>query len=582
MYEKPKPVLRVAVIGAGASGLAAIKCCLDESLVPTCFEKSDGIGGLWRFDEKPTPGRAGVYRSTTINTSKELLAYSTFPPPADFPNFMHHSKLYQYMKLYAEEYGLKRCIQFNIEVISVEKTVNFDKNDQWNVTTKTWNSKEQREIERTEVFDAVMVCTGHHAYPNNPAENIHGYETFQGRVTHGHDYRDHKPFENRRVMVVGLGNTGGDLAAELSRHSTKTYLSTRRGAWVINRIAHRGLPYDCEVVTRLFKYLMNITPSSTLNWFYEKKMTDRFDHELYGLKPKHRIMSQHPLVNDELPARIANGTVTVVPDVSHFKHNGIVTSDGILQEVDDVIFATGYIIKFPFLSNDVITVEDNNNLSPLYKHVFPIPDTEHPTIALIGNVQPVGGLMPIAEMQSRWATRVFKGICKLPSKAEMQKEIDDKKRSLQRRYVNSKRHTIQVDYMDYIDEIASEIGASPNIAKLFISDPILAWHVLNGPASAYQFRLQGPGTWNGARHAIVTQWQRIHEGYGRKVPAKPNSQSQFCKDFKPTRDRTLLVDKSPSEGQISFKKSINTASIFDLIFIIIMLMSATLIFAFPL
>lgn len=176
---------RIAVIGAGASGLAAIKCCLDENLEVTCFEKSDGIGGLWRFTKKATPGRAGVYRTTVINSSKELLAYSTFPPPPEFPNFMHHTKLLEYMCLYADKYDLRQHVRFNTEVITVSKSADFDNRGDWVVVSKSSDMEESV----TEKFDAVMVCTGHHVYPNDPSKNIPGRLKFKGRIFHGHDYR---------------------------------------------------------------------------------------------------------------------------------------------------------------------------------------------------------------------------------------------------------------------------------------------------------------------------------------------------------------------------------------------------------
>lgn len=500
---------RVAVIGAGASGLAAIKCCLDEDMEVRCFEKSKGVGGLWRFTEAPEPGRAGVYRTTTINTSKEMLAYSTFPPPAEFPNFMHHCKLYEYMKMYAERYNLQSCIDFNTDVVSVAKSDNFKETGNWIVKFRQTESQKLQE----QIFNAVLVCSGHHAYPNDPSDKIPGRQEFEGRVMHGHDYRYPEPFIRRRVMVVGIGNTGGDLAAELSRHADKLLLSTKRGAWIINRIGDKGIPYDCEFVTRLFHYISQVVPTYVTDWAFESKMNNRFDHELYGIKPNHPLSGQHPLVNDELPARIANGTVTIVPDVKSFRKNGVVTSDGKFHEVDDVIFATGYKIKFPFLPRDVVSVDDGNNISPLYKHVFPTVLSEMPTLAIIGNVQPLGGLMPIAEMQSRWAVRVFKGLTQLPDKVKMEEEVEKRTRSLRQQYVNSSRHTVQVDYVAYMDSIADEIQVKPNLTSLAFSSSRLAWKVLTGPATSYQYRLCGPGKWPGAQEAIEGQWERVLAGF---------------------------------------------------------------------
>ncbi|XP_053892685.1 flavin-containing monooxygenase 3-like isoform X2 [Malaclemys terrapin pileata] len=105
-------VQRVAIIGAGVSGLASIKCCLDEGLEPTCFERSDDIGGLWKFTERAEEGRASIYRSVFTNSCKEMMCFPDFPFPDDFPNYMHNSKLQEYIRMYAKHFALLRYIKF--------------------------------------------------------------------------------------------------------------------------------------------------------------------------------------------------------------------------------------------------------------------------------------------------------------------------------------------------------------------------------------------------------------------------------------------------------------------------------------
>ncbi|XP_063808726.1 flavin-containing monooxygenase 5-like [Pseudophryne corroboree] len=105
-------VKKVAVIGAGASGLTSIKSCIDEGLEPICYEKSEDIGGLWRYNDNPEDGRASIYRSVIINTSKEMMCYSDFPIPEEFPNYMHNSKIMDYFQMYAKNFNLLKHIQF--------------------------------------------------------------------------------------------------------------------------------------------------------------------------------------------------------------------------------------------------------------------------------------------------------------------------------------------------------------------------------------------------------------------------------------------------------------------------------------
>nr|XP_033817078.1 dimethylaniline monooxygenase [N-oxide-forming] 5-like [Geotrypetes seraphini]XP_033817079.1 dimethylaniline monooxygenase [N-oxide-forming] 5-like [Geotrypetes seraphini]XP_033817080.1 dimethylaniline monooxygenase [N-oxide-forming] 5-like [Geotrypetes seraphini] len=492
---------RIAVIGAGSSGLTAIKCCLDEGLEPTCFERSDDIGGLWRFNENPEDGRASIYKSVIINTSKEMMCYSDYPIPDDFPNYMHNSKIINYFRMYAKNFDLLKYIQFKTTVCSIKKRPDFSSSGQWDVTTGKDGKQESA------IFDGILVCSGHHTFPNLPLHCFPGIEKFKGRYFHSRDYKFPYEFVDKRIIVIGIGNSGGDLAVELSAFAKQVFLSTRRGAWIINRVCDDGFPLDVVLYSR-YKYLIKQFMSiSMLNDWAEKRANARFNHENYGLKPCHRIVSQHPTVNDDLPNRILAGKVLIKPNVKMFTETAAIFEDGTVEDnIDTVIFATGYSFSFPFFDEPSLTV--HNNKIPLYKFVFPA-DLEKMTVAFIGLIQPIGAIMPIAELQCRWATRVFKGLNKLPSMSDMKADIAMKKKDMENRYVESPRHTIQVDFMEYMDELARQIGVKPNVLSLLIKDPKLAKEVFYGPCTPYQYRLKGPGVWEGARQAILTQGDRI-------------------------------------------------------------------------
>nr|UZZ64697.1 tAncFMO5 [synthetic construct] len=510
---------RVAVIGAGSSGLTAIKCCLDEGLEPTCFERSDDIGGLWRFKENPEDGRASIYKSVIINTSKEMMCFSDFPIPDDFPNYMHNSKIMEYFRMYAKHFDLLKYIRFKTTVCSVKKRPDFSTTGQWDVVTETDGKQESA------IFDAVLVCTGHHTNPHLPLDSFPGIEKFKGQYFHSRDYKNPQEFQGKRVIVIGIGNSGGDLAVELSHTAKQVFLSTRRGAWILNRVSDNGYPLDVVLSTRFKNLLKQILPTSMVNRWAEKKMNARFNHENYGLKPQHRILSQHPTVNDDLPNRIISGKVLVKPNVKEFTETAAIFEDGTVEEnIDVVIFATGYSFSFPFLEDSVLKVQ--NNKVSLYKFVFP-PHLEKPTLAIIGLIQPLGAIMPISELQARWATRVFKGLNKLPSANDMMADIAKKKEEMEKRYVTSQRHTIQVDYIEYMDELASLIGVKPNLLSLFLTDPKLAWEVFFGPCTPYQYRLTGPGKWDGARKAILTQRDRIIKPTKTRVLQDNNTSSSM-------------------------------------------------------
>ncbi|XP_063796317.1 flavin-containing monooxygenase 5-like isoform X2 [Pseudophryne corroboree] len=429
-------VKKVAVIGAGASGLTSIKSCIDEGLEPICYEKSEDIGGLWRY---------------------------------------------------------------NTTVCSIKKSENFSTTGQWIIITEKEGKQD------TSIFDAVMMCTGHHTFPNLPLSSFPGIEKFKGQYMHSRDYKAPDDFRNKRVVVIGIGNSGGDIAVELSRTAQQVYLSTRRGAWITNRVSSNGYPVDIAKLSRFISLMQKILPSFMVNYVAEKDVNSRFNHSNYGLLPRHRYNSQHPTINDDLPNRIISGYVQIRSNVKEFTDNGVVFEDGTMEKnIDAVVFATGYKFSFPFC--EVINVRSNK--ISLYKYMFPY-HLEKLTLAVVGLIQPLGAIMPISELQSRLATRVFKGLVQLPDQQSMVIDIVRKKDKLDIRYVESQRHTVQVDYVAYMDELATLAGVKPNLVELFITDPRLGFQVLFGPCTPYQYRLTGPGKWVGAREAILTQWKRI-------------------------------------------------------------------------
>lgn len=505
---------RIAVIGSGASGLTCIKCCLEEGLEPVCFERSDDIGGLWRYQENPEEGRASIYKSVIINTSKEMMCFSDYPIPDHYPNFMHNSQVLEYFRMYAKEFGLLKYIQFKTTVCSVKKQPDFSTSGQWQVVT------EHEGKEQVDVFDGVLVCTGHHTDPHLPLDSFPGIEKFKGKYFHSREYKNPVEFTGKRVIVIGIGNSGGDLAVEISHTAKQVFLSTRRGAWILNRVGKRGYPIDILLSSRITNYLSKICGSALKNRYMEKQLNQRFDHEMFGLKPKHSALGQHPTINDDLPNRIISGLVKVKGNVKEFTETAAIFEDGSREDdIDVVIFATGYSFAFPFLEDSVKVVQ---NKVSLYKKVFP-PNLEKPTLAIIGLIQPLGAIMPISELQGRWATQVFKGLKKLPSQSEMMAEINKTREEMAKRYVDSQRHTIQGDYIDTMEEIADLVGVRPNLLSLAFTDPKLAFQLLVGPCTPVQYRLQGPGKWAGARKTILTTEDRIRKPLMTRVVERDSS-----------------------------------------------------------
>ncbi|XP_068921703.1 dimethylaniline monooxygenase [N-oxide-forming] 4-like [Petaurus breviceps papuanus] len=489
---------RVAIIGAGVSGLTSIKCCLEEGLEPTCFERSDYIGGLWKFTETSGHGKTQVYKSVVTNVSKEMSSYSDFPFPEDYPNYMNQAKMLEYLQSYTKHFNLLKYIHLKTTVNSVTKHPDFSATGQWEVVTETEGKQD------TAIFDAVMICTGLHLNPHLPLESFPGINAFQGQILHSQDYRSLEGFQGKRVLVIGLGNTGGDLAVELSHVASQVFLSTRTGTWVLSRLSEDGYPTFMLSITRFHQMVSCMLPSSMRNWMMIKRISKWFNHKNYGLGIAKGQKPQF-IINDELPSRILCGTVTIKASVEQFTETSAIFEDGTVEEdIDAVIFTTGFTYSFPFLEEPIRSLYKNRTC--LYKYVFP-PNLEKPTMAIMGHINLKGAILPGVELQGRWATRVFKGLCKIPPTKQLMAEVT-KKEQLTKRGVIMDFTKEKPDFITYLDELATCIGAKPSILSLFLKDPRLGKEVFFGPCTSYQYRLTGPGKWDGARNAILTQWDR--------------------------------------------------------------------------
>lgn len=489
---------RVAVVGAGVSGLSSIKCCLDEGLEPTCFERSKNFGGLWKFTDGPKDGMTRVYKSLVTNVCKEMSCYSDFPFHEDYPNFMSQEKFWTYLQEFAEHFGLLKYIQFQTTVCNITRRPDFNETGQWEVVTET-DGRYSRAV-----FDAVLVCTGNFLNPHLPLESFPGIHNFKGQILHSQEYKTPESFQGKCVLVIGLGNTGGDLAVELGHSAAQVLLSTRTGAWVIGRTSNGGYPYNMMITRRYHNFVAQVLPSFVLKWIQERQKNKRFNHEMYGLsiakgkKPK-------VVVNDELPTSILCGAVTVKGGVKEFLEHGVLFEDGSMEEhVDAVIFATGYTFSFPFLEEPLRSLCAKKLF--LYKYVFPC-SLDRATLAFIGLISLQGSILAGTELQARWATRVFKGLCSIPSSHKLMTEATKKQKLIERGVIEDPTQD-KLNFIKYLDELAVLIGAQPQVLSLLLTDPRLAWEVFFGPCTPYQYRLQGPGKWAGARQAILTQWNR--------------------------------------------------------------------------
>nr|XP_054291755.1 dimethylaniline monooxygenase [N-oxide-forming] 4 isoform X3 [Pongo pygmaeus] len=435
---------------------------------------------------------------------------------------MNHEKFWDYLQEFAEHFDLLKYIQFKTTVRSVTKRPDFSETGQWDVVTET-EGKQNRAV-----FDAVMVCTGHFLNPHLPLEAFPGIHKFKGQILHSQEYKIPEGFQGKRVLVIGLGNTGGDIAVELSRTAAQVLLSTRTGTWVLGRSSDWGYPYNMMVTRRCCSFIAQVLPSRFLNWIQERKLNKRFNHEDYGLSITKGKKAKF-IVNDELPNCILCGAITMKTSVIEFTETSAVFEDGIVEEnIDVVIFTTGYTFSFPFFEEPLKSLCTKKIF--LYKQVFPL-NLERATLAIIGLIGLKGSILSGTELQARWVTRVFKGLCKIPPSQKLMMEATEKEQLI-KRGVFKDTSKDKFDYIAYMDDIAACIGTKPSIPLLFLKDPRLAWEVFFGPCTPYQYRLVGPGKWDGARNAILTQWDRTLKPLKTRIvpdSSKPASMSHYLK-----------------------------------------------------
>lgn len=427
---------KVCIVGAGSSGLTACQVLSARGIPFDCFEKGSRIGGNWRYENDN--GMSSAYRSLHINSARRVMSYRALPMPEDYPDYPSHAQIARYFDDYAERFGLNERIRFRTEVVAVEPA-----DDGWEVTVEDDDGK--RESHR---YRAVLVANGHHWDPRGPEPPFPGAGEFEGEQMHVHHYREPDLLEGKRVLVLGIGNSAVDIAVESSRIAEKTFIAMRRGAYVLPKFLG-GKPIDeasPPIASRL--------PLSVQRFFMSRllklavgEMTD------YGLpKPDHKLLEAHPTVSSELLPRIGHGDIEVKPNIDRFAGSRRVRFvDGSEEEIDLVVYCTGYRISFPFLSERVFPVRDNR--LPLYRRVVA---PERPGLHFIGFIQPLGPIMPIAEAQSEWVADLLEGKASLPSADEMRAEVGAYERRMRRRFVASKRHTIEVDFHPYLREIRRE------------------------------------------------------------------------------------------------------------------------------
>src|SRR5687767_5738738 len=373
---------RTCVIGAGSSGIAAIKTLHGRGFEVEAYEKSDRVGGNWVFQNRN--GMSSSYSTLHINTSRERMQYSDFPMPKSYPDFPRHDQIAEYFDAYVDHFGFRDRIQFENGVERAEK-----------LPDGTWELSTQDG--RTQRFDMLLVANGHHWDKRWPEPAFPGADEFEGVQMHAHDYVDNEFLRDKDVVVLGMGNSAMDISVEASETARKVYLSARRGAWIIPKYLF-GKPLDTIATNPR-------VPMAIGARVLEKMVTSHVGRpEKFGLpKPDHRLGQAHPTISGRIFDRIQHGRITPKPNIARLHRDEVEFTDGTRVHADVVIYCTGYKITFPFFDEEFIAAPDNH--IELFWRVW---KPEVRNLAFIGLLQPLGAIMPLAEAQGAWVAEYLR------------------------------------------------------------------------------------------------------------------------------------------------------------------------------
>ncbi len=412
----PQP--RVCVIGAGPCGLTALKNLLAVGLTNVvCYDESDAIGGNWVF--RDDTDRTTVYFSTHIISSKRLSQFEDYPMPPDYPDFPSHRQLRAYFDSYAAHFGLAPFIRLRTRV---DRAVRGD-DGRWTVSISGGGE---------ELFDHLVVCSGHHRepyIPEYPGE-------FTGELLHSRDFKRADRFRDRRVLVIGGGNSACDIAVDISRVASRTCISFRRGYYIVPKILF-GRPIDLlyEKARKLPRVVVQPLLAALLRlgvgpW------------EKYGLAPPEcGPCEMHPTLNSDILNALRHGRVLARPGVERFEGTMVHFRDHTLEPFDTILWATGFHISFPFLDSSIVNW-DTTRPPPLYLKMM------HPMIEnlfFIGLFQPIGCIWRLADHQARIAALQIAG--RLARPKDIAARIGSE--TPHWHFDSAPRHVIEVDYHDF-------------------------------------------------------------------------------------------------------------------------------------
>ena len=422
---------RVAVVGGGPAGLAALRALTARGVDATVFERGGRVGGVWTLEDRPT----AAYRSLHLITSKARTEFAEHPMPADTPDYPARDAVGRWLEDYVERFGLAPRIRLNAEVTSARR----DRG--WHLETATGDR---------ERFDVLVVASGHNEIAAWPSPAYPGSDDFAGEQLHALGFGHGRDFEDKRVMVVGMGNSAMDIATDVSHFAAKTLLSVRRGSWVIPKRL-LGKPADQVIrpwVATHVPWRLRQPIAQTL-----LRLTVGRPDDIGLPAPEGGLFQSHPTISDTVVSRVMHGRITPKPGISALQRGGVRFTDGTREDVDAIVWCTGYKVAIPFLEPSLLGSEPQT--MRLYKRVL---HHDHDDLFFVGLMQSTGSAFPILERQSQLLAEHLTGRWAPPSRLRMRLDGELRFRRARARWGEHGRPTMRVDFDGYMHELGVEIA----------------------------------------------------------------------------------------------------------------------------
>lgn len=376
---------QIALIGAGPSGLAGARCLQKHGVAFQGFEAHDDVGGLWNIHNP----RSTVYESAHLISSKRMTEFAEFPMADTVADYPSHRELLDYFRAFADHFGLRQHFRFGTRVLKVEP-VSQAPDTRWRLTTQGPDG-----VQHTADYKGVVVANGTLAEPNMPT--FPGQ--FAGELLHTSAYKSAALFEGKRVLIVGAGNSGCDIAVDAVHRARRVDISVRRGYYFVPKYVF-GRPADTlGGKIRLPAWLKQRVDATILRWFSGDPVRMGFP------KPEYRMYESHPVVNSLILHHIGHGDVKVRADIERLDGHTVRFKDGSAADYDLILAATGYRLHYPFLAPECLNWQ---GMAPaLYLNIF-APGFDR--LAVLGMVEASGLGWQGRYEQAELVARYLKGL----------------------------------------------------------------------------------------------------------------------------------------------------------------------------